>query len=86
MKLNKIHVRLHQMGFDTKAYKEYIARLQKSLDNNWLNHHTENYWTYWHKCHVENFDFSGEYTEAIRKYHLTPEEAYNYVFEEFIDK
>ena len=86
MRLSKIHVWLHQMGFDTKAYKNYVAYLQKKLDNNWFNHHVDNYWKYWHKCHVGQFDFTGEYDEAIKKYHLTAEEAYDCVYEEFIDK
>ena len=41
---------------------------------------------YWHKCKVDNFDFTGEYDEAILVGHMTPQEAYDYVFEEFIDK
>lgn len=86
MSLCKIHVILHQMGFDTKAYKNYVAYLQMKLDDNWFNRHVDDYWTYWHKCRVGKFDFTGEYNEAIKKYHLTAEEAYNYVFEEFINK
>ena len=86
MKLSKIHVRLHQMGFDTKAYKDYVARLQERLNLNWFNHHNDNYWKYWHKCKVDNFDFTGEYDEAILVGHMTPQEAYDYVFEEFINK
>ena len=86
MSLCKIHVLLHQVGFDTKAYKDYVTRLQKLLNLNWFTHHSDNYWTYWHKCRVDNYDFTGEYDMAIKEYHLTPREAYDYVFEEFINK
>lgn len=86
MKLNKIHVLLHQMGFDTKAYKAYVSKLQKLLDYNWEVHHSDGFWKYWHMCKVDNFDFTGEYTMAIREYHMTPREAYDWVFEEFINK
>ena len=86
MKLNKIHVRLHQMGFDTKTYKKYVKRLQDRLNYNWFAYHASDYWMYWHKCKVDNFDFTGEYDEAILVGHMTPQEAYDYVFEEFINK
>lgn len=86
MKLNKIHIKLHQMGFDTGAYKDYVARLQSLLDCNWKANHTSDYWKYWHKCIVGDFNFTGEYEMAIEEFHLTPREAYDYVFEEFIDK
>lgn len=86
MKLSKIHVLLHQMGFDTKAYKRYVHRVQKELDLNWFRHHTDEFWKYWHMCHVGDYDFTGEYDMAIRKYHLTPKEAYIYVFDEYINK
>lgn len=84
--LCRIHVILHQVGFDTKAYKAYCENLQKRLDRNWFLYHAPDYWMYWHKCKVGGFNFTGEYDEAIEKYHLTPAEAYDYVFEEFINK
>lgn len=86
MKLLRIHVILHQVGIDTKAYKRYVARLQKMLDFNWMTHHTSEYWKYWHMCKVDDYDFTGEYDMAMQEYHLTPREAYQWVFEEFIDK
>lgn len=82
MKLCRIHIILHQMGYDTKAYKAYVARLQKKLDANWQANHTTEYWKYWHMCDV----FTGEYDMAIKEYHLTPREAYDWVFDEFLNK
>lgn len=84
--LGKIHVILHQMGFGTKAYKAYCENLQKKLNLNWFLYHAPDYWVYWHKCKEGGFDFTGEYDEAILEGHMTPQEAYNYVFEEFINK
>ena len=87
MKLSKLDIVLHQMGYDTKRYKDYVASLQKRLNDNWFNHHADDdYWIYWHKCHVGRYDFTGEYDKAIREYHMTPREAYDWVFEEFINK
>lgn len=34
MRLNKIHVYLHQVGIDTKQYKKYCSRIQNKLDAN----------------------------------------------------
>jgi hypothetical protein len=86
MKLSKIHIILHQAGINTKAYKNYVSFIQSKLDYNWRINHTDDYWKYWHMCKIENFDFTGEYEEAITIGHLTPAEAYNWVWEEFINK
>lgn len=93
MKLSKVHVILHQVGINTKVYKTYVKALQKELDDNWYFNHValckynEEYHYYLRKAKSEcEFDFSGEYKDAIREGHMTPQEAYNWVFEEFINK
>lgn len=85
-KLAKIHVLLHQMGWDTRAYKLYCERLQIELDINWQANHTTEYRKYWYKCFSDGYDFTGEYEMAVREHQLSPKEAYDWVFEEFINK
>ena len=88
MALPKIVIKLHQMGFDTRSYKWYVFDLQDDINADWLaKMQKEPDYRQWRfKCKTRYYDFTGEYDMVIRQYHYTPEEAYNWVFEEFISK
>ena len=88
MALSRIIIILHQVGIDTRSYKNYVFDLQDDINTNWLYRmmREPDFNRYLYKCRSRYYDFSGEYKMAIREYHLTPKEAYEWTLEEFINK